>query len=140
LDRAVADLAAEQQALVTAVDESKARRAAAVARNTEVTSARESVEHERRELAERLAEARATAAKHREEAQAIAIKVETRRSSKESASAALLRVQSQLAHLSKRQQELKSAVESAAEPMRADEQTLIAKLDERLVVEGELAT
>ncbi|HET7608890.1 MAG TPA: chromosome segregation protein SMC [Gammaproteobacteria bacterium] len=138
LDRTVADLAAERQALVTAVDESKARRAAAVARHSELTAMRESVERERHELAERLAEARATAVQHREEAQAIAIKVETRRSSKESASAALLRVQSQLAHLSKRQQELKSAVEAAAEPMRADEQTLVAKLDERLVVEADL--
>jgi chromosome segregation protein len=139
LDRTVADLNAERHALITAVDESKARRAVAGARSTELTAARESVERERRELTERLADARATAEKHREEAQAIAIKVETRRSSKESASAALLRVQSQLAHLSKRQQELKGEVEAAAAPMRNDEQTLVAKLDERLIVEADLA-
>jgi len=138
LDRTIADLTAEQQALVTAVDESKARRAGAGARHTELTAAREGIERERREVAERLADARATAEKHREEAQAIAIKVETRRSSKDSASAALLRVQSQLSHLSKRQQELKGEVEAAAEPMRSDEQTLVAKLDERLIVEADL--
>ena len=138
LDRTIADLTAEQQALVTAVDESKARRAGAGARHTELTAAREGIERERREVAERLADARATAEKHREEAQAIAIKVETRRSSKDSASAALLRVQSQLSHLSKRQQELKGEVDAAAEPMRNDEQTLIAKLDERLIVEADL--
>jgi chromosome segregation protein len=139
LDRTIADLAAEQQALITAVDESKARRASAVARQSELANARDEVEQQRRELSERLAAARSTAEKHREEAQAIAIKVETRRSSKESASAALLRVQSQLTHLSKRQQELRAAVEAAVEPMRADEQTLVGKLDERLLVEADLA-
>src|SRR5688572_11519895 len=126
LDRTIADLASEQQALITAVDESKARRAAAMARQAELAAAREDLEQQRRELIERLATARATAEKHREEAQAIAIKVETRRSSKESASAALLRVQTQLAHLSKRRQELDGEVQAAAEPMRNDEQTLVA--------------
>ena len=138
LDRAIADLATELQALITASDESKARRAAAAARRAELAATREGIEQGRRELAERLAVARSTAEKHREEAQAIAIKVETRRSSKDSASAALLRVQSQLAHLTKRQQELNSEVQAAAEPMRIDEQTLVTKLDERLVVEADL--
>jgi chromosome segregation protein len=138
LDRTIADLKSEQQALVTATDESRARRSAGVARHAELRSTREGLELERRELAERLAVARAAAEKHREEAQAIAIKVETRRSSKESASAALLRVQSQLAHLSKRQQELNAEVEAAAEPMRTDEQMLVKKLDERLLVEADL--
>jgi chromosome segregation protein len=138
LDRAIADLAAEEQALVTAVDESRARRAAAVARQAELAQVRERAEQERREHQERVAAARAKAEKHREEAQAIAIKVESRRSSKESASAALVRVQSQLAHLTKRQQELRAEIEAAAEPLKADEQTLAAKLDERLAVEAEL--
>ena len=97
----------EQQALVTAVEESRARRAAAVARQGDLAATREDFEQQRRDQQERVAAARASAEKHREEAQAIAIKVESRRSSKESASAALLRVQSQLAHLTKRQQELK---------------------------------
>ncbi len=138
LDHAIADLAAEQQALVTAVEESRARRAAAVARHGELAATREGFEQQRRELHEQLAAARATAEKHREEAQAIAIKVESRRSSKDSASAALLRVQSQLAHLTKRRQELHAEVQAAAEPMRADEQTLVTKLDERLLVEADL--
>jgi chromosome segregation protein len=138
LDRAVADLAAEQQALVTAVEESKARRAAAVARQAELAAARDSLEQQRREHQERLAAARTTSAKHREEAQAIAIKVESRRSSKDSASAALLRVQSQLAHLTKRQQELQAEVQAVAEPMQREEETLVAKLDERLLIEADL--
>jgi chromosome segregation protein len=109
-----------------------------VARQAELAQVRERAEQERREHQERVAAARAKAEKHREEAQAIAIKVESRRSSKESASAALVRVQSQLAHLTKRQQELRAEIEAAAEPLKADEQTLAAKLDERLAVEAEL--
>ncbi len=138
LDRTLADLATEQQRLVTAVDESKARRAAAVSRQNDLAASREGVDQQRREHQERVAAARADAERHREEAQAIAIKVESRRSSRESASAALLRVQSQLSHLTKRQQELTAAIEAAAEPLRADEQALVAKLDERLLVEAEL--
>ncbi|HUQ52505.1 MAG TPA: chromosome segregation protein SMC [Gammaproteobacteria bacterium] len=140
LDRAIADLATEQQALITAVDESKARRAAAVSRQNGLAASREGVEQQRREHQERVAAARASAEQHREEAQAIAIKVESRRSSRESASAALLRVQSQLAHLTKRRQELNAELLAAAEPLRADEQTLVAKLDERLLVEADLGT
>ncbi len=139
LDRALADLAAEQQALVSAVDESKARRANAVARQAHLSATRESFDQQRREQQERLSAARASAEQHREAAQAIAIKVESRRSSKESASAALLRVQGQLAHLTKRQAELRSALQAASEPVRAEEDTLVAKLDERLVVETDLA-
>jgi chromosome segregation protein len=138
LERTIADLTAEQQSLITAVDESKARRAAAVSRQTDLAASREGVEQQRREHQERVAAARASAEQHREEAQAIAIKVESRRSSRESASAALLRVQSQLAHLTKRQQELDSEIKAAAEPLRADEQTLVVKLDERLIVEADL--
>jgi chromosome segregation protein len=138
LDRANADLTTEEQSLITAVDESKARRAAAISRRSELAASRDGVEQQRREHQERVAAARTSAEQHREEAQAIAIKVESRRSSRESASAALLRVQGQLAHLTKRQQELNSELAASAEPLRADEQTLVAKLDERLLVEAEL--
>ncbi len=85
-----------------------------------------------------MTEARAKAEEHREAAQAIAIKVESRRSSKESASAALTRVQGQLAHLTKRQQELQAEIDTAGEPLAAEEQALIGKLDDRLVVEADL--
>ena len=49
-----------------------------------------------------------------------------------------MRVQSQLAHLTKRQQELNAEIRRPAEPLRADEQTLVGKLDERLLVEADL--
>jgi chromosome segregation protein len=138
LDRAIADLATEQQALVSAVEESKARRANAVARQEHFVATREGFDQQRREHQERVSAARASAERHREAAQAIAIKVESRRSSKESASAALLRVQSQLAHLTKRQQELQAALQAATAPVGVEEETLVAKLDERLLVEADL--
>ncbi len=138
LDRAIADLDGEQQALVTALDESRARRETAGAQYREVATAREDFERQRREQQDRLTDARAKAEEHREATQAIAIKVESRRSSKESASAALTRVQGQLGHLTKRQQELQAEIDTAGEPLAVEEQALIGKLDDRLVVEADL--
>jgi chromosome segregation protein len=138
LQSALAELDAEQASLVQAEEESRRRRASAVAQQAEVVAAREELERERRERNERLAAARASAEGHREAAQAIAIKVESRRSSKESASAALTRVQSQLVHLTRRQQELQTSIQGAADPLRTDEQMLVTKLDERLAVESDL--
>jgi len=138
LDRAIADLDGEQQALLTALDESRARRETAGTQHRELASAREDFDRQRRDHQDRVTEARAKAEEHREAAQAIAIKVESRRSSKESASAALTRVQGQLAHLTKRQQELQAEIDTAGEPLAAEEQALIGKLDDRLVVEANL--
>ncbi len=138
LDRTIADLTAEQQALISSVEESKARRANAIARQNELAARRDEFDRERREQQERVAAARASAEQHRDAAQAIAIKVESRRSSKESASAALIRVQGQLGHLTKRQQELRVELEAASAPLRTEEETLVAKLDERLLVEADL--
>jgi chromosome segregation protein len=138
LERAIADLDEEQHALVTALDESRARREQAATRFRELSTTREDFEKQRREHQDRVTDARSKAERDREAAQAIAIKVESRRSTKETASAALMRVQSQLAHLTKRQAELRADLEAAAEPLAADERTLVQKLDERLVVESDL--
>jgi len=138
LDRSAAELDAEREALITALEDSRIRRSAAMTRHADLATNREEFERQRQEQHERLLAARTRAEEHREVAQAIAIKVESRRSSKESASAALVRVQSQLAHLTRRQQELRVAIETAGDPLRADQAALTAKLDERLVVEAAL--
>jgi chromosome segregation protein len=138
LDRALADLDAEQQSLVTALHECRMRRENALGRQRDLATTREEFDQQRREHQERLSAARAQSEEQREAAQAIAIKVESRRSSRESASAALTRVQSQLTHLTKRQHELQAAINTAAEPLQADQATLVAKLDERLAVEADL--
>ncbi len=140
LDRATAELETELQAIVTALEDSRMRRGTAKSRHSDLLASREALDQQGRDHQERLAEARLRAEEHREAAQAIAIKVESRRSTKESASAALVRVQSQLTHLTRRQQELKAAIEAAAAPLASDEQTLVTKLDERLRVEAELGT
>jgi chromosome segregation protein len=138
LDHAIADLDAERKSLAAAVDENRARRARAAERQRELSTARTRLEEQRAELQERVTQVRAKAEEHRDAAQTIAIRVESRRSSKESASAALTRVQGQLAYLKKRQSELQGEIEGAAEPLAVEEKTLVAKLDERLGVEAEL--
>jgi chromosome segregation protein len=138
LDRAIADLQIEQQTLVAALDESRLRRESAIERQRALSVDRDDFERQRREHQERVAAAREQAERHREHAQTMAIQVESRRSSKESASAALTRVQTQLAHLSKRRSELHKDIATAGEPLQADEKQLVVKLDERLVVEANL--
>src|SRR5690606_41927041 len=76
---------------------------------------------------------------HRQIAAELAIKVESRRNSKESASAALARVLAQQQHLSKRRDELQRQLEAAVEPLSADESALAGLADERGVVETKLA-
>jgi chromosome segregation protein len=139
LDRAIADVTAEQRTLVANLDGIRARRDAAVARQRDLAAVREDFEQQRRDQQERVAAARAQAEQHRELAQSLAIKVESRRSSKESASAALTRVQSQLAHLAKRQRELQAEITTGTEPLEAEGQLLVGKLDERLGIEAELS-
>jgi chromosome segregation protein len=138
LDVAIANLDTERTALARSLDESRARRDRSATQRLELATEREGSDEQRRQLQERVTEARTKAEQHREAAQAIAIRVESRRSTKESASAALTRVQGQLAYLKKRQSELRAEIEGAAEPLSADEHTLVGKLDERLGVEADL--
>ncbi|HLF10319.1 MAG TPA: chromosome segregation protein SMC [Gammaproteobacteria bacterium] len=139
LDRAIAEVKAEQASLVAGIEESRIRREAAAERQQELSATRESLERQRRDFQDRLSDARSKAEEQRELAQAIAIKVESRRSSKESASTALQRVQNQQAHLLKRQRELQSEIDAAAPPLQTDEETLVKRLDERLLVEADLS-
>ena len=138
IDAAIANLDTERGALARSLEESRARRDRSEARRLELATEREGSDEHRRQLQERVTEARTKAEQHRDAAQAIAIRVESRRSTKESASAALTRVQGQLAYLKKRQTELRGEIDGAAEPLATDEQTLVGKLDERLGVESDL--
>jgi chromosome segregation protein len=139
LDRTVAEVRAEQESLITAIEDSRVRRETAATHERDLLTTREDLERQRRERQDQLTAARGKAEEHRELAQAIAIKVESRRSSKESASAALQRVQNQQAHLLTRQRELQSEIDAAAPPLQAEEGTLVKRLDERLAVEANLA-
>jgi chromosome segregation protein len=138
LDQQIADVASSLETVTASAAESVARRDEALETQRRSIAQREGLEGERKDLQERLSEARGQAEEQRLRAQEIAIKVESRRSSKESASAALVRVQSQQAHLLKRQRELQVEMDSASPSLQADEQALVTRLDERLGVEANL--
>ncbi|HSG63988.1 MAG TPA: chromosome segregation protein SMC, partial [Gammaproteobacteria bacterium] len=108
-------------------------------RNDELEEEREALETSRDGLRTQLVEARAKAEQDRVVAQEMAIKVESRRSSKESAAAALERVRSQHEHLLRRRRELTESLETGAEPLEDEERRLVELLDRRLTVEESLA-
>jgi chromosome segregation protein len=100
--------------------------------------AQERLRADRGVTAARLGEVREKAEHDRERAKEIAIMVESRRSSKRSASAALERVQAQQRYLDERRTELTRLIEELRAPLADERRTLEARLDERLKVEDAL--
>jgi chromosome segregation protein len=139
LDGSLAALAADQEVLSGTIAESRRTLEEAAGRREELLDEKLRMDEDRKQHQERLAEARARAEQDREATQDIAIKVESRRSTKESANAALARVKVQQQHLLKRQIDLTARVEEVSAPLQEEEQTLVGKLDERLAVEESLA-
>ena len=139
LERGVIELDAETRAIADDIEGCEARLSAAAARRDELGDAREQLERVREHHQSQLAEVRARAEEDRQLAQDIAIKVESRRSSRESASAAIERVRVQQEHLLKRRRELVAQLESSTDPLQGEEQALQSQLDERLRVEQNLA-
>ena len=139
LEASISGLATDRTAIERAVVDSRKQLRDAGARRTELERELARLERERKQLQEDLAQARKRAEQDRTAAQEIAIQVETRRSSKESASAALTRIKTQQQHLLKRQTELNAQLAATVAPLGDEERALVGKLDERLVVEGELA-
>ena len=86
-----------------------------------------------------LTAARERAEQERDRVKEIAILVESRRSSKQSASAALERVQAQQRYLIDRRRELTDRIKELHAPLATDRETLEVQLDERLKVEDALA-
>jgi chromosome segregation protein len=139
LEASISGLATDQKGIEAALVESRKQLRAAEALRPELERERERLERERKQQQEELAQARKRAEHDRTAAQEIAIQVETRRSSKESASAALTRIKTQQQHLLKRESELNTQLEATLAPLANEESTLVAKLDERLAVENELS-
>ena len=106
---------------------------------TSQAEAQEALRDSRGALIARLNDARAKAGKDRDQVKEIAIMVESRRSSKQSASAALERVQAQRRYLAERKDELMRQVRDLEEPLAAEKTTLEGQLQERLQVERNLA-
>jgi chromosome segregation protein len=138
LDRSMAGLEDERQALTTALDECRSRLRASEARRETLLRDRDSLEAERDQYQTQVHDARMQADEDRERVQEMALRVESRRSSKQSASAALERVLAQQRHLQRRREELEAQIESSVEPLAGEESALREHLDRRLTVEDEL--
>ena len=138
LDRAIDDLADERNALAEALDQCRKRLSQAKAQLAELLEQGPRLEQERLAHQHELSEARQRAERDRESVKELAIKVESRRSSQESASAALARVRGQHQHLLARQSELQTQIAKAGDPLVSDEEALSNRLDERLTIEKEL--
>jgi chromosome segregation protein len=129
----------ERHSVTQAAEQAEARLDEAAAARTENLESRERHEVERAETAERLKLARAEAERNRERVKEIAIMVESRRSSKQSASAALERVLGQQRYLVERRAELEKQVAALKAPLADERKALEGRLDERLKVEDALA-
>jgi len=100
---------------------------------------RQEHERERERLAGVLLEARERARADRATAQEIAIRVESRRSSLDSAGLSMQRFQEQMARFAARQQELVRQLESGVGPLEERQQELEGLLAKRVDVEEQLA-
>jgi chromosome segregation protein len=100
---------------------------------------RHGLEAGRESLQAALREARERAGADRTAAQEIAIRVESRRSSVDSAGLSMQRFQEQLARFSARKQELERQLEADVEPAAERERDLELLLERRIEVEAELA-
>jgi chromosome segregation protein len=100
---------------------------------------RQELEGERERRVAALQEAREKAREDRAAAQEIAIRVESRRSSLDSASLSMQRFQEQMARFSARKQELERQLEAAVAPLNDRQRALDELLAERLKVDETLA-
>ena len=99
---------------------------------------RTELETQRGTLREALEAARARSLQDQAQARDMAIKVESRRSTRNSANVALERLQAQVAQFSGRRESLSDQLVSGAAPMKDNETRLEEFLDQRIGVESEL--
>ena len=139
LDAGIATSSTEIVTLSAALTESRRKLEVAGRQLGELQTERQGLEADRAQHQVDLEQARIRTEAHRKAAQEIAIQVESRRSSKQSASTALSRIKLQQQHLLKRQGELLTHADELKEPLAQEEETLVAKLDERLAVEARMS-
>jgi chromosome segregation protein len=139
LERDIAEIGTDRNALSSALQESRRRLEAATARRDELSGEHARLEASREERQHQVVEARLRAEQDRQRAQEMALQVESRRSSRQSASSALERVRAQREHLLRRRGELQAQIDTASAPLAEEEASLLAKLDERLTAERALA-
>jgi chromosome segregation protein len=110
-----------------------------LSRMAEFEDRRHSLEEERDHRRQDLSSKRLKAEADREQAQEVAIRVESKRSAHSSIAAGLERLSSQLTQLESRSTELKSQLDTGEGPLEALAATLEEALQRRIAVEQELA-
>ncbi|MEM9057510.1 MAG: chromosome segregation protein SMC, partial [Pseudomonadota bacterium] len=145
VNKRLADLARETEDIRVSLGEveSKTRDArgrleAAVERMATLEEQRIELEERRARCVEQRGEARERADERRMAAHDLALQLESQRSTQVSASASLERMQSQLAHLDRRQQEIRQKIVDGEAPLKDEQAQLATKLDERVEVETAL--
>ena len=104
----------------------------------ELEEQRTVLESQREELRAELQRVRAQADEDRMQAHDLAIKFETRRSSKDSAAQSLARMESQLEHFGNREQEIREQLRQSEPPLEANKEELERLLEIRVTIESEL--
>jgi chromosome segregation protein len=118
--------------------ESRARLESSMGQMSVFEAQRTELESQREILAASLDEARLRARQDREATQDIAIKMESRKSTRDSATVALERLRAQVAQYSARRQELTEQLKTDESPLGGDQEQLNTLLDSRVAVESEL--
>ncbi|HRP35665.1 MAG TPA: chromosome segregation protein SMC [Gammaproteobacteria bacterium] len=123
----------------TAIRGSRGRLQEGIELMSGVEGRRQGLEAERERLLTALQDVRDQARTDRSAAQEIAIRVESRRSSLDSASLSMQRFQDQVARFAARKEELERQLEAGVEPLAERQATLEGLLAQRLEVEESLA-
>jgi chromosome segregation protein len=121
-----------------AVRSSRSRLEDALGKMSVFEAQRLELENQRGVLREALDAARVQALEDQSTARDMAIKVESRRSTRDSASVALHRLQAQLTQFGSRRDSLNAQLESGVAPLKDDQVRLDQLLDQRVGVESEL--
>ncbi|HUG99708.1 MAG TPA: chromosome segregation protein SMC [Gammaproteobacteria bacterium] len=140
LEREVGEIEAQVAEADAAIRQSRAKLQEGIELMSGFEGRRQGLESERERLTGGLQEARERAHAERATAQEIAIRVESRRSSLDSAGLSMQRFQEQMARFSARQQELVRQLDSGVAPLAERQQELEKLLAKRVDVEEQLAT
>jgi chromosome segregation protein len=133
------ELNKEQISAEEQLRESQRTRATAGEALSRLNAQQTDLESRREDLRAELQRVRAQADEDRQSVQNIAIQFESRRTSKESAAQNLERMKSQLKQFRAREIEIRGQLELSQAPMAGNKENLAAQLEQRLVVEKELA-
>ena len=134
----IGEIAEELRELADREAQSVAAFEGARARRKELADTRAELEVRRDEHRRRLDESRACEDRARADVQDLSLRIESEKSTRESALGALDRIRDQQDHLNRRRGELEAEVQAAVEPMAEDRRVLEVKLQEKLKVQERL--